>query len=399
MQPTKVTLYDTTLRDGTQGEGVSLSCDDKLRIARRLDEFGMAYIEGGWPGSNPKDIEFFDRAQTELSLKHARLTAFGSTCKAGVDPAEDEQVQLLIRANTPAVTIFGKTWDLHVTEVLRTTLDENLRMIRETVRYLKRHGKEVVYDAEHFFDGYRANPEYALSTLKAAIIGGADSIVLCDTNGGSLPWQVGEAVDTVLPGGAGPGIARRPSSLATRPHHRRHSRPQRQRDRRRQHAGGGASRLHAGAGHGQRLRRALRQRQHGQRHPRPATEDGLRLRAGGESARARRTQPLRQRDGQPQPRHAPALRRAERVCPQGRHARQRRGQVRDELPAHRPGARRQRDARAGQRTERQGQHCQQAPRVWPGRAEQGRGARASSSRSRSWRTPALPSRAPRPAST
>ncbi len=216
MQPTKVTLYDTTLRDGTQGEGVSLSCDDKLRIARRLDEFGMAYIEGGWPGSNPKDIEFFDRAQTELSLQHARLAAFGSTCKAGVDPAEDEQVGLLIRANTPAVTVFGKTWDLHVTEVLRTTLDENLRMIRETVRYLKRHGKEVIYDAEHFFDGYRTNPEYALSTLKAAIIGGADSIVLCDTNGGSLPWQVGEAVDTVLNevfGQASPD-APRPSSLA-----------------------------------------------------------------------------------------------------------------------------------------------------------------------------------------
>ena len=216
MQPTKVTLYDTTLRDGTQGEGVSLSCDDKLRIARRLDEFGMAYIEGGWPGSNPKDIEFFDRAQTELSLKHARLTAFGSTCKAGVDPAEDEQVQLLIRANTPAVTIFGKTWDLHVTEVLRTTLDENLRMIRETVRFLKRHGKEVIYDAEHFFDGYRANPEYALSTLKAAIIGGADSVVLCDTNGGSLPWQVGEAVDTVFQEvlGQESHLAPRPPQLA-----------------------------------------------------------------------------------------------------------------------------------------------------------------------------------------
>ena len=198
MSTIKIDLYDTTLRDGTQGEGVSLSCDDKLRIARRLDEFGMAYIEGGWPGSNPKDIEFFDRAQTELSLQHARLAAFGSTCKAGVDPAQDEQVQLLIRANTPAVTLFGKTWDLHVTEVLRTTLDENLRMIRETVRHLKRHGKEVIYDAEHFFDGYRANPAYALATLKAAILGGADSIVLCDTNGGSLPWQVGAAVDTVL---------------------------------------------------------------------------------------------------------------------------------------------------------------------------------------------------------
>jgi 2-isopropylmalate synthase len=197
MQPTKVTLYDTTLRDGTQGEGIALSADDKLRIARRLDEFGMAYIEGGWPGSNPKDIEFFERAQNELNLKRARLAAFGSTCKAGVEPANDEQVQLLIRANTPAVTIFGKTWDLHVTEILRTTLDENLRMIRESVRYLKSHGKEVIYDAEHFFDGYRANPEYALSTLKAAIIGGADSIVLCDTNGGGLPWQIGEAVDGV----------------------------------------------------------------------------------------------------------------------------------------------------------------------------------------------------------
>jgi len=216
MQPTKVILYDTTLRDGTQGEGIALSADDKLRIARRLDEFGMHYIEGGWPGSNPKDIEFFERAQRELDLKQARLAAFGSTCKAGVDPADDEQVQLLIRANTPAVTIFGKTWDLHVTEVLRTTLDENLRMIRETVRYLKSHGKEVVYDAEHFFDGYRANPEYALSTLKAAIIGGADSIVLCDTNGGSLPWQIGEAVDAVRSEVLGQETPRspRPESLA-----------------------------------------------------------------------------------------------------------------------------------------------------------------------------------------
>jgi 2-isopropylmalate synthase len=198
MSDIKVSLYDTTLRDGTQGEGIALSCDDKLKIARRLDEFGMAYIEGGWPGSNPKDMEFFERAQTELKLRHARIAAFGSTCKADVDPADDTQVQLLIEANTPVVTIFGKTWDLHVTEVLRTTPEENLRMIRETVRYLVNHGKEVVYDAEHFFDGYRANPEYALETLKAAILGGAGSIVLCDTNGGSLPWQVGEAVDEVM---------------------------------------------------------------------------------------------------------------------------------------------------------------------------------------------------------
>jgi 2-isopropylmalate synthase len=194
----EIQLYDTTLRDGTQGEGVSLSCDDKLRIARRLDEFGMAYIEGGWPGSNPKDMEFFARAQQELHLQQAKIAAFGSTCRADVDPADDPQIRLLIEANTPVVTIFGKSWDLHVTEVLRTRLEENLRMVRESVRYLKSHNKEVVYDAEHFFDGYRANPEYALATLKAAILGGATTIVLCDTNGGSLPWQIGEAVDAVM---------------------------------------------------------------------------------------------------------------------------------------------------------------------------------------------------------
>ncbi len=194
---TTITLYDTTLRDGTQGEGVSLSCDDKLRIAQRLDEFGMAYIEGGWPGSNPKDMEFFERAQAELALNHAKITAFGSTCRADTAPADDPQIQLLIAAKTPAITIFGKSWDLHVTEVLRTTLEENLRMIRESVQFLKEQGKEVIYDAEHFFDGYAANPEYALATLQAAIVGGADSIVLCDTNGGMLPWQVGAVIDTV----------------------------------------------------------------------------------------------------------------------------------------------------------------------------------------------------------
>ena len=195
---THVTLYDTTLRDGTQGEGISLSCDDKLRIARRLDDFGMAYIEGGWPGSNPKDMEFFERAQRELNLRQAKIAAFGSTCKTDVAPADDPQMRLLIEAGAPVITIFGKSWDLHVTEVLRTQLAENLRMIGDSVRYLKSHGKEVVYDAEHFFDGYRANPEYALSTLKAAILGGATSVVLCDTNGGSLPWQVGEAVEVVM---------------------------------------------------------------------------------------------------------------------------------------------------------------------------------------------------------
>jgi len=190
-------MYDTTLRDGAQGEGVALSCEDKLRIARRLDQFGMHYIEGGWPGSNPKDMEFFHRAQGELSLKWAKIAAFGSTCRADTDPADDPQVQLLLEAETPVITIFGKTWDLHVTKVLRTSLAENLRMIRETVRYLKRHGKEVIYDAEHFFDGYHADPEYALETVRAAIVGGADGIVLCDTNGGCLPWQIRDAVEVV----------------------------------------------------------------------------------------------------------------------------------------------------------------------------------------------------------
>ena len=142
-------------------------------------------------------MEFFDRAQKELKLKHARVTAFGSTVRANTKPEDDPQVQLLIQANTPVVTIFGKTWDLHVREVLRTSMQENLRMIQDTVAYIKSHGKEVIYDAEHFFDGYKADPEYALETLRSAIMGGADSIVLCDTNGGCLPWEVGEAVDVV----------------------------------------------------------------------------------------------------------------------------------------------------------------------------------------------------------
>lgn len=190
----KIEIYDTTLRDGTQGEGVSLSCEDKLRIAQRLDAFGVEYIEGGWPGSNPKDMEFFRRVREEVDLKNAKVAAFGSTCRADMEPADDPQIQLLVEAETPVVTIFGKSWDLHVTEVLRTSMEENLRMIRESVAFLKSQGKEVIYDAEHFFDGYKANPEYALATLQAAVIGGADSLVLCDTNGGGLPWEVAETL-------------------------------------------------------------------------------------------------------------------------------------------------------------------------------------------------------------
>lgn len=197
-----VRLYDTTLRDGTQGEGFQLSLLDKLRIAERLDAFGIDYIEGGWPGSNPKDVEFFQEAK-KLKLSHAKLAAFGSTRRADTPVEEDAQVRLLLEAETPVVTIFGKSWALHVTEVLRTTVEENRAMIRDTVAYLKKHGREVVYDAEHFFDGYKDSPEHALNALKAAAEGGADSLVLCDTNGGTLPGEVMEiakAVQEAIPG-------------------------------------------------------------------------------------------------------------------------------------------------------------------------------------------------------
>ncbi len=182
-------LYDTTLRDGTQGEGFQLSVLDKLRIAERLDEFGIDFIEGGWPGSNPKDVEFFREARS-LKLKHAKLAAFGSTRRANTPVGEDPQVALLLAAETPVVTIFGKSWELHVTEVLRTTVEENRAMIRDTVAHLVKHGREVMYDAEHFFDGYKDSPEHALSTLEAAAEGGAACLVLCDTNGGTLPEEI-----------------------------------------------------------------------------------------------------------------------------------------------------------------------------------------------------------------
>jgi 2-isopropylmalate synthase len=185
----EVEIYDTTLRDGTQGHGISFSVADKLRIADRLDAFGVHYIEGGWPGSNPKDIEFFAEAR-HRTFKNARLAAFGSTRRKGISAAADEQVQLLIAAGTPVVTIFGKTSPLHVREVLQTTLDENLAMIADTVRFLKERGAFVVYDAEHCFDGFKEDTPYALATLHAAEAAGADVITLCDTNGGSLPADI-----------------------------------------------------------------------------------------------------------------------------------------------------------------------------------------------------------------
>jgi 2-isopropylmalate synthase len=187
-----IEIYDTTLRDGSQREGISLSCDDKLKVARKLDDLGVAYIEGGWPGSNDKDYEFFEKAKS-MRWQTARIAAFGSTCRVGKKPEEDENIQALLKAQTPVCTVVGKSWTLHVAEVLRTSKENNLRIIEDSVAYLKSKGRTVFYDAEHFFDGYKADPAYALETLRAAKRGGADILVLCETNGGALPWEV-EAV-------------------------------------------------------------------------------------------------------------------------------------------------------------------------------------------------------------
>jgi 2-isopropylmalate synthase len=187
MQP--IFIYDTTLRDGTQGENITFTADEKLKIALRLDEMGVHYIEGGWPGSNPRDIRFFDLAKREC-FKTARITAFGSTRKPGVDAADDPNLKAIIKSGTPAAAIFGKSWPLHVQSIMETTLDENLAMIADSVAFLKSNGREVIYDAEHFFDGYKDAPEYALETLAAAFTAGADFAVLCDTNGGTLPHEV-----------------------------------------------------------------------------------------------------------------------------------------------------------------------------------------------------------------
>jgi 2-isopropylmalate synthase len=191
-----IEVYDTTLRDGSQREGISLSCDDKLKIARKLDALGVAYIEGGWPGSNAKDLEFFEKAKT-IKWQTARIAAFGSTCRVGSKPEDDENIQAMLKAGTQVCTVVGKSWTLHVTEVLRTSRENNLRIIEETLSYLKSKGKQVLFDAEHFFDGYKADPAYALETLRAAQRGGAELLVLCETNGGAMPWEVEAVVRAV----------------------------------------------------------------------------------------------------------------------------------------------------------------------------------------------------------
>ena len=194
--PRLIKVYDTTLRDGTQGEGVAFSMEDKIRIAQRLDALGVHYIEGGWPGSNPKDLRFFRRIQDAV-FKVAKITAFGATRRPGVRPEEDPNLQALVEAGPPVVTIFGKSWDFHVTSAIGTTLEENLAMIADSITFLRKHFEEVIYDAEHFFDGFKLNREYALQTLLVAESAGAHCLVLCDTNGGSLSHEIAESVREV----------------------------------------------------------------------------------------------------------------------------------------------------------------------------------------------------------
>ena len=192
----QVELYDTTLRDGAQFEGISFSVEDKLAITKKLDQLGVHYVEGGWPGSNPKDAEYFERAK-ELDLAHAKVAAFGSTRRSNISVEQDANIQALLESGASVLTLVGKSWDLHVTRVLETSLEENLAMISDSVAYLKERGRRVFFDAEHFFDGYKANPDYALQTVRVAAGAGAECVILCDTNGGVMPDEIASVVNTV----------------------------------------------------------------------------------------------------------------------------------------------------------------------------------------------------------
>jgi 2-isopropylmalate synthase len=314
MKP-EVEIYDTTLRDGSQGEGVNFSVLDKLRIADKLDSFGVHYIEGGWPGSNPKDIEFFAEAKHK-KFKKARLAAFGSTRRKDVAVADDDQVRLLLEAATPVVTIYGKTWLLHVKKVLRTSADENLAMIADTVRFLKENGKFVVYDAEHAFDGFKDNSDYALATFQAAEKAGADVIALCDTNGGTLPGEIARIT----------GAAR--ANVRTRLGIHTHD-----------DAGLGVANALGGgrvacAGHCQWLRRAHRQLQLDQHHPQHRFQIGPPLCVALGPAQAQRACAVCGRNRQLAPQSAPAVGRFGGLFAQRRHPRQRGAKNLPQLRAH-----------------------------------------------------------------
>ncbi len=291
MKGRRIAIYDTTLRDGAQGEGISFSSVGKIRVAKALDEFGVDYIEGGFAASNPKDMQFFHDIRKE-KLTHAKVAAFGSTRRAGKTVSEDAGTRALLEADTPVCTIFGKSWRLHVKEVLHTTEEENLNMIRDTVRFLKEHGKEVIYDAEHFFDGYKDNAEYAMKCLVAAREGGADMIVPCDTNGGTMPDEI-ERITREVIRLVGPNVGMHTHNdgelaVVSRGNERQGGREHDVGDggqiiRRaggRQFAGGGARRRDACAGDDERLRRAHGQCQSCFDHSVSRAEDGMRLPEG-----------------------------------------------------------------------------------------------------------------------
>ena len=269
----KIQIYDTTLRDGCQSEDVSLTTEDKVEIARRLDDLGIDYVEGGWPGSNDRDAAFFS-AVKKAHLKHSKIAAFGSTRRAGVKASQDRNLQLLLKADTPVATVVGKTWDLHVREALRIPLEENLEILHDTIAFLKKHVDEVIFDAEHFFDGFFNNENYTLNCMRAVDDAGVDRICLCDTNGGRLPEEIEEAVRAALATVKSP-IAihcHNDSEVAVANTHR-----------------GGARRRDAGAGHHQWGRRAMRQRQSGFDHPRPSAQARLSMRAACEAEGAARS--------------------------------------------------------------------------------------------------------------
>ena len=278
MNTSSLQLYDATLRDGMQGEGMSLSADEKVRVAHKLDELGIDLIEAGFPSSNPKERELFGLLAGE-TFAHAEIAAFGMTRRRDVLAADDEALRVLVDCFAPVCTLVGKTWTLHLEKVVRVDREENLRMIADSVAFLVGEGKRVIYDAEHFFDGWRSDRDYALRCVRAAAEAGAETVALCDTNGSSLPVQVAGATAEVVRarwGGAG-----------------RDPLPQRRRVRRGQHAGRGGGRGHAGPGHDERLRRADRQRQPDLDHRQPAAEDGTPVRERRAAGQADRDGPLR----------------------------------------------------------------------------------------------------------
>ncbi len=320
MLMTRISIYDTTLRDGSQGEGVNFSLQDKLLITQRLDDAGFDYIEGGYPLSNPKDAAYFG-AVRDIELKHARVAAFGMTRRREVATDLDQGMKALVAAGTSVITIVGKSWDLHVQDVLGASLEENLRMIADSVGFCATRATEVIYDAEHFFDGYKRNPDYALRTLQAAATAGAAWIVLCDTNGGSLPEEIAEAVLDRVPGDS---------------HSPRHPYAQRRRPGRRQRLDRRAARRAPGPGDSQRSRRALRQCRPLQRTGQPGAQvSRVRGPIAGQAGAPDRALALCLRDSQHEFPPESTVCRHQRFRAQRGNARTRHPQERDKLRAHR----------------------------------------------------------------